>query len=174
MPTLYQYKPAFQNRLRPLVRGLAQQGISPNQVTIATLALSGIMGTTICIFPQSPVVLLTLPVVLSVRIALNAMDGLLAREYGQTTPLGAILNEIGDVFSDIALYLPLSLVPGISAPAIAVIAVLALSTELTGVLGWAIARTRRYDGPMGKPHTGRPWAMRLRFWELTRHRFVQK
>lgn len=41
-----------------------------------------------------------------IRMALNALDGMLARECNQQTRLGAILNETGDVISDIALYLP--------------------------------------------------------------------
>jgi phosphatidylglycerophosphate synthase len=39
-------------------------------------------------------------------MALNALDGMLARECNQQTRLGAILNETGDVISDIALYFP--------------------------------------------------------------------
>jgi CDP-diacylglycerol--glycerol-3-phosphate 3-phosphatidyltransferase len=35
-------------------------------------------------------------------------------------------------------------------PEILGIVILALLSELAGVLGWAIAHTRRYDGPMGK------------------------
>jgi CDP-diacylglycerol--glycerol-3-phosphate 3-phosphatidyltransferase len=112
--------------------------------------LSGAMGMTIGLFPHHPAVLLALPVILAIRMALNAIDGLLAREYHQATPLGAIFNEIGDILSDIALYLPLSLVPGIAAPAIVGVVILALLSELAGVLGWAIAHNRRYDGPMGK------------------------
>lgn len=50
--------------------------------------------------------LLLLPIVLFIRMALNALDGMLARECNQQTRLGAILNETGDVISDIALYLP--------------------------------------------------------------------
>ena len=47
-----------------------------------------------------------LPAVLFVRMALNAIDGMLAREHGQKSALGAFLNELCDVVSDAALYLP--------------------------------------------------------------------
>ncbi len=47
-------------------------------------------------------------------MALNAIDGMLAREHAMQTPLGAMLNELGDVVSDAALYLPLCWVPGLS------------------------------------------------------------
>ncbi len=40
-------------------------------------------------------------------MALNAIDGMLAREFNQQSTLGAILNEVGDIISDAALYLAL-------------------------------------------------------------------
>ena len=55
-------------------------------------------------------VFLLLPLWLFLRMALNAIDGMLAREFGQKSPLGAYLNEIGDVVSDAALYAPFALV----------------------------------------------------------------
>jgi len=83
-------------------------------------------------------------------MALNAIDGMLAHEHGMKSHLGAILNELGDVTSDIALYLPLALVPGISEHWIVLMVILAIISEMTGVLVVQIGATRRYDGPMGK------------------------
>ena len=37
-------------------------------------------------------------------MAFNAIDGMLAREFGQKSRLGAYLNELTDVVSDAALY----------------------------------------------------------------------
>ena len=48
--------------------------------------------------------LILIPITLLIRMALNAIDGMLAREHNMKTPLGAILNELGDVLSDSALY----------------------------------------------------------------------
>lgn len=150
MLTFYQYKPAFQNRLRPLVEWLAQQQVSPNQVTCAAILLSMVMGVVTALCPQSHRILLALPLVLFIRMALNAIDGMLARDYCQTTPLGYILNEAGDVVSDAALYLPFCFIPGIASSWIVAIVLLASLSELVGVLGQAIADKRRYEGPMGK------------------------
>ncbi|MBD0266739.1 MAG: CDP-alcohol phosphatidyltransferase family protein [Cyanobacteria bacterium Co-bin8] len=150
MHTLYQCKPAFQNRLRPLVDQLAIWRVSPNHVTVLALGLSGVMGLAITACPQSPGVLLGLPVVLLGRMGLNAMDGMLAREHGQTTPLGFLLNELGDVLSDAALYLPFCLIPGVAAPWVVGVVMLAMLSEMVGVLGLAIAQKRGYEGPMGK------------------------
>lgn len=150
MPSFYDLKPRFQNCLRPAVGRLAGWGISANQVTVAAVLLSCVTGAMLGLFPQSTWLLLLLPPVLLLRMALNAIDGLLAREHGMTTPLGALLNELGDVVSDIALYLPLALVPGIPAALVVWLVIVALLSEMTGVVSVQIGGQRRYEGPMGK------------------------
>ena len=83
-------------------------------------------------------------------MALNAIDGMLAREHNQKTALGTILNELGDVVSDSALYLPLVVLPEFNAPLIVLIVLFAIITEMTGAVATQICASRRYDGPMGK------------------------
>ena len=150
MASIYDLKPAFQGRLRPLVMHMAARGITANQVTIAALLLSIAAGALVALWPEAALPLLLLPVALFVRMALNAIDGLLAREHNQKSRLGALLNEIGDVLSDAALYLPLATVPGVPSWPVILAAILAATAELTGVLGQTIGASRRYDGPMGK------------------------
>jgi len=149
MPSIYDLKPAFQRLLRPLVAGLVRAGVTPNQVTLAALALSATVGAVIAV-TRAPGALLVLPPALVLRMALNALDGMMAREHALRTRLGALLNEIGDVVSDALLYLPLALVPGWPASAVVVAVVLAGATELAGVAAAAAGGSRRYDGPMGK------------------------
>ena len=48
--------------------------------------------------------------------------------------LGALLNELGDVLSDAALYLPLALIPGLPAVAIVLVVVLSVMVEMVGVV----------------------------------------
>ena len=150
MASIYDLKPQFQNRLRPWVSVLANAGITANQVTVSAAMLSVFGGGFIAVYHQYHWPLLLIPLVLFVRIALNAIDGMLAREHDMQTPLGAILNELGDVVSDIALYLPLGLVGGVSGSWIVAIVLLAIVSEMTGVLAAQIGAQRRYDGPMGK------------------------
>jgi CDP-diacylglycerol--glycerol-3-phosphate 3-phosphatidyltransferase len=113
--SLYALKPAFQQCLQPGVRLLAKAGVTPNQVTATALLLSCVLGSLILVFPTRRWPLLLMPVGLLLRMALNAIDGILAREYGMQSRLGGIFNELGDVGSDAALYLPLGLVPGVPA-----------------------------------------------------------
>jgi CDP-diacylglycerol---glycerol-3-phosphate 3-phosphatidyltransferase len=149
MPSIYGLKPKFQNLLRPVTNILARSGVSANQITVSAVVLSIATGFAIFRF-RTQRVLRLLPIVLFLRMALNAIDGMLAREHNQKTALGAILNELGDVFSDSALYLPLALVPGFQPSLVVMIVLLAILSEMTGVIGAQIGASRRYDGPMGK------------------------
>ena len=150
MPSIYQLKPAFQRLLRPLARGLVRAGVTPNQVTLAGVALSLAAGAVVAWQPAERWPLLLLPATLLVRMALNALDGMMAREHGLATPLGALLNELSDVVADAALYLPLVWVAAFPAAGVVTAVVLAGLTELAGAAAVQVGATRRYDGPMGK------------------------
>lgn len=147
--TLYGLKPVFQALLRPAMFWLARKSISANQVTFAAMALSFFSGGLLLLFPR-PELYWILPLVLFIRMALNALDGMLARECNQTTRLGAVLNEFGDVLSDIALYLPVILLPATIAPLVLAMLFLTVLSEFSGVLAQAINGVRGYAGPMGK------------------------
>jgi CDP-diacylglycerol--glycerol-3-phosphate 3-phosphatidyltransferase len=149
MPSIYDLKPKFQNLLRPLVNELARIGVTANQVTIAAMLLSLGAGGAIA-WVHGGRMLLVLPAVLFVRMALNAIDGMLAREHYQKSALGAILNELGDVVADSGLYLPLAVIPGFDPRLVIGVVILSVMSEMTGVIGSQIGASRRYDGPMGK------------------------
>lgn len=150
MPSIYQLKPAFQGLLRPLTNALARAGITANQVTLAAMLLSFCVGWCLWQYHAEQWPLLLVPIFLFVRMALNAIDGMLAREHQQKSALGAILNELGDVFSDVALYLPFAVLPDISPTLVVLVVLLAVISEMTGVVAVQIGASRRYDGPMGK------------------------
>jgi CDP-diacylglycerol--glycerol-3-phosphate 3-phosphatidyltransferase len=150
MATIYDLKPRFQALLRPLCIRLAAAGITANQVTMFACAWSVGHGLLLALWPGHRLWLLLLPVTLFARMALNAIDGMLAREHHQKSRLGGLLNELTDVVSDAALYLPFALMPGLSPVAAVIAVVLAGLVETTGLAGMAIGSSRRYDGPMGK------------------------
>ena len=150
MPTIYDLKPVFQRTLRPLTGRLFRIGITANQVTLAALALSVVTGAALLLRPDSRGVLLLIPFVLFLRMALNAIDGMLAREHGMASRLGAVLNELGDVVSDAALYLPFAYLPGVNGLWVVLLVVTSIIAEMTGVVAVQIGASRRYDGPLGK------------------------
>jgi CDP-diacylglycerol--glycerol-3-phosphate 3-phosphatidyltransferase len=143
-------KPGFQAWLLPLVRVLAREGVTANQVTLAACGMCVGFGLLLTLRPQARVPLLLLPVLLFLRMALNAMDGMLAREFVQKSDIGAYLNELGDVVSDGFLYLPLALLPEYDSRWMVVAIVLAVISEMAGTVAVMTGASRRYDGPMGK------------------------
>jgi len=148
MPTLYALKPAFQARLRPLADRLAGAGVTANQITLLAAGLSLATGMVVAVFSAHPAVFLLMPVVLFVRMALNAIDGMLAREHAQASKLGMYLNELCDVVSDLALILAFA--AAFPAWGVVAFAVAAVIVEFTGVLGVAAGSGRNYAGPFGK------------------------
>ena len=150
MASIYDLKPRFQSLLRPATNWLAAKGVSDNQVTMAAAVVSLATGALVAAYRGSRGALLLVPAVLFLRMALNAIDGMLAREHGLKSRRGAVLNELGDVVSDAGLYLPLALVPGMPAALLTVLVVLGVISEMAGVVAVQIGAERRYDGPLGK------------------------
>ncbi|WP_454901075.1 CDP-alcohol phosphatidyltransferase family protein [Aggregatibacter sp.] len=148
--SIYDLKPKFQNLLRPLVIKLEQRGVTANQVTLTACAISVILGLILTALSEYHWLFVLIPIWLFVRMALNAIDGMLAREFNQKSRLGGYLNEITDVVSDAALYLPFAFISPFDALQIGLIIWLSALTEFCGVLGQVQGKTRRYDGPLGK------------------------
>ncbi|MBL8482136.1 MAG: CDP-alcohol phosphatidyltransferase family protein [Rhodocyclaceae bacterium] len=148
--SIYDLKPRFQNLLRPLVRNMAAAGLSANQVTCFALALSIALGLAVALFIDHRRIFLLIPLWMFLRMALNAIDGMLAREFGQKSVLGAYLNELSDVVADAALYLPFALLPPFDLWSVGAVVWLAALSEFAGALGPMVGAPRRYDGPAGK------------------------
>lgn len=150
MISIYSLKPRFQNILRPLVKRLAAQGVTANQVTLVAGLISVLVALIVAWQAPHEWLFALIPIWMLLRMALNAIDGMLAREFGQQSALGAYLNELCDVVADSALYLPFALIPGVSVLLVFMVVLMAAVVEYAGVLGLMVGATRRYDGPMGK------------------------
>ncbi len=149
--SIYALKGRFQDLLRPGVRGLYRAGITANTVTVLAAVVSLLVAAAVWRWaPARPLLYLALPLWMLLRMALNAVDGMLAREFGQQSRLGAYLNELCDIVADAALYLSLLSVPGVNPTALWALTWMAAVCEYAGVLGVMVGASRRYDGPMGK------------------------
>lgn len=172
MPSIYQLKSDFQDLLRPISDELVAQGFTANQVTVSAVALSGATAYVIAYPAQDERKLwYVLPISLFARMAMNAIDGMMAKEHQQASQLGAVLNEVGDMISDTLLIVALS--PHLHRLANldnhntnynynhyynhkhhyqhnhAVIA-LSLMTEVTAIAGQLLTDERANHGPLGK------------------------
>jgi len=150
MVTIYDLKPRFQKILQPIMQYLKKNKVTPNMVTFMALLGSLLVGFSFVIFKDHSWILLILPAWLFIRMALNAIDGMMARQFNLSSRLGAIFNETGDILSDIFLYLPLVVFRVSALGAIYFFVLLAILSEFCGVLGQALGAGRRYEGPMGK------------------------
>ena len=148
--SIYALKPKFQSLLRPLTTSLARSGVTANQVTLAAAVVSVAIGAFVAWRAPERWPFLLIPLWMFLRMAFNAIDGMLAREFAQKSRLGAYLNELTDVICDSALYLPFALVAPFSPLWTGAVIVLAIVSEYAGVLGLMVGASRRYDGPMGK------------------------
>ncbi len=150
--SLYLLKPRFQRLLRPAVDGLARAGVSPNAVTTSAIVLSlavaaGVPGAAAEV---GGLAFLALPAAQLLRMALNAVDGEIARRHRRSTRAGAVLNEAGDALNAALFVVPFLFVPAVPASGVVLLAAACVASEYAGVLAWAVTGVRRYDGPLGK------------------------
>jgi CDP-diacylglycerol--glycerol-3-phosphate 3-phosphatidyltransferase len=150
LATIYDLKPRFQALLRPLSDALVRAKLRANDVTLGALLLSVAHGAWLALMPGSAWPLLLLPVTLFVRMAMNAIDGMMAKEHGQASAAGAVLNELSDVIADAALYLPFALTPGVNGILVVLVVVAGIVAEMAGALGPLVKANRNYAGPFGK------------------------
>lgn len=150
MISTYQLKPKFQQLLLPLLQQLNKLNVTANIITIAAIGLSVILGILLFMSSNNPVCLLFVAFGLFLRMALNALDGMMARNYNQQSKLGEILNELGDVVSDTFIFSALFSFSYANNTLVFLFIVLSIINEFAGVLAKLISGTRRYDGPMGK------------------------
>ncbi|MGO3184412.1 MAG: CDP-alcohol phosphatidyltransferase family protein [Aequorivita sp.] len=150
MISIYKIKPKFQQLLKPILIGLHRWGITANQITIASVVLSFLIGVAFWNSSQYHILFLVVPIGLLIRMALNALDGMMATTYNQQSKKGEILNELGDVFSDVFIFFPLLKYEADILYLVVIFICLGVINEFAGVLGKAVSGERRYDGPMGK------------------------
>ena len=164
--SIYKLKSRFQDLLRPSVSWLYQRGVTANQVTLLAMVISLLVGGFLCLPSLSANWFFLLPIWMFLRMAFNAIDGMLAREFKQQSSLGAYLNELSDVIADAALFLPFALLVGIEPALVIGIIFLATLSEFAGVLGLMVGASRRYDGPMGKSDRAFVFGLLATLWPL--------
>ncbi|WP_323704199.1 CDP-alcohol phosphatidyltransferase family protein [Mammaliicoccus sp. Dog046] len=150
MISIYEIKPKFQNLLMPAVKWMRNMGMTPNQVTVLALILSVVTGGLISVFHDNQWIYILMPIVMFVRMALNAIDGVMATKYNMKSKLGLLLNELGDVISDVCLFMPFLFIAEDYGVGIVIFIALSIISEMAGVTVQVVGSSRRYDGPMGK------------------------
>lgn len=150
MISIYNIKPQFQRLLTPILEWMHRKDITANQITVSACILSVIIGVLFWFAEDNKWFFLALPIGLLLRMALNALDGMMARRYNQISRKGEMLNELGDVVSDTIIFLPLLKYQPESLYLIVIFIAMSIINEFAGVMGKVISNQRNYDGPMGK------------------------
>lgn len=150
MISIYKLKPAFQKLLKPILVQLHHWQITANQITLSSIVLSLLIGIAFWMSTTHKFLFLALPIGLLLRMGLNALDGMMARTYSQQSLKGEVLNELGDIVSDLFIYFPLLLFEPDSLYLIVLFICLSIINEFAGLLAKIVSGERRYDGPMGK------------------------
>ena len=150
MISIYKLKPKFQKLLQPLLLLLKRIGVSPNHITVFTIFFSLLIGYILFLAIDNSFWFIVVALGLLIRMMLNALDGMMANQFNLQSKLGEILNEIGDVISDIAIYFPFLYFEAIKSEYVILFIFLSIINEFCGVLAKLISGSRRYDGPMGK------------------------
>ncbi len=150
MISTYKIKPAFQKLLTPLLKVLRKLGVTPNLLTVKAILLSLFLGYLFYEAESNNTYYLYVALGLLFRMMLNALDGMMARVYDLQSRTGEVLNEVGDIVSDVAIFYPLLFLEGLDFRLAFSFIVLSVINEFCGILGKAMGGERRYDGPMGK------------------------
>jgi CDP-diacylglycerol--glycerol-3-phosphate 3-phosphatidyltransferase len=145
---IYNIKPWFREQLQPLVKLL--WNVHPDVLTWSALGVSILSGVLLFNAYDKPFLAVLVVPLLFIRLALNALDGMLAQQTGKARPAGEVLNELSDRMADVAIFLALALSPAVdkSWGVLAVICILIVS--YVGILGKAVAGERVYTGLLGK------------------------
>ena len=150
--SIYQLKGRFQNLLRPISTGLVAHGVRANHVTVSAVVLSAVVAHLTARYAKNNSRWwCVLPAGLFVRMAMNAIDGMMAREHGQASALGAWLNEGGDIVSDVLLLS--ALLPHLDKDKKCMlygVIMLSCLTELIAIFANIKTGKRANQGPMGK------------------------
>ncbi len=150
MISIYKIKPKFQQLLMPLLKLLRGLGVSPNSITVFSIILSFALSYFFWNTSGNSSYFLIVAFGLLLRMMLNALDGMMARIYNLQSKLGEILNEVGDIISDVAIYFPLILFESLELEIAIIFILLSIINEFCGLMAKVISKERRYDGPMGK------------------------
>ena len=139
--------------LQKVTRWIAGKWMTANQATlfgcifIVLVSSSFFIGLTNENFRWA---LLLVPLFLILRMMMNALDGMLAREYGTGSVAGEVWNEALDIIGDTICYGILLFVPDISKGPIVLFIILSWAAEFCGVLGKGMpGGVRRHETFLG-------------------------
>lgn len=143
-----------------IARSLARAGVSPNQVSVASIVFACVAG---CAYwtagervgDSASFWLIAAAAGVQLRLLCNLLDGLLAIEGGLKSPTGELYNEIPDRIGDVLILLGAGIAVHDYAEGVWLgifAAILAVLTAYVRLIGGSLGFKQDFRGPMAKQH----------------------
>jgi archaetidylinositol phosphate synthase len=97
---LTKFKQTVQSKLTSVAKALHDIGLSPNHVSILGIILAVLSALTYWQWTLDPILLLLAPLLMLASGLLDALDGALARQYGEATTFGGFFDSLLDRYAD--------------------------------------------------------------------------
>lgn len=160
--------PASDNNRRPLksrdwrlfhwlAARLAAAGVAPNAISLSSIAFGAVAGLAFAATAKFDSDILRRiswivgAIAVQLRLCANLLDGLVAVEGGQGTPVGELYNEVPDRAADAAILLGIGYAHGGSPMLGAIASIVALFVAYVRALGASTGVGQVFLGPMAKP-----------------------
>jgi CDP-diacylglycerol--glycerol-3-phosphate 3-phosphatidyltransferase len=166
-PVFNSFREAFLTLLRPIASFMSRHEILSHQVIITEIIFDAMVGGVMASMASYISIFIMVPLAMVIGMAFRALAVMLYREHETkvkassetSSPLGLFLREFGDVFADVALYLPFALLPEVSPTLVILMVFLSILGEMSGLIPLRFGATRRTDGPLS--HGDRSFIMAL-------------
>ncbi|HMO28214.1 CDP-alcohol phosphatidyltransferase family protein [Enterovirga sp.] len=136
---------------RYLLRLLLATPITPNQISLLSIAFAALGAWALALAPHRPLLYVAAAACIQLRLVCNLMDGLVAVEGGRASTLGALYNEFPDRVADSLLIVAAGYAAG--TPWLGWAGALAAAlTAYVRVSGGALGLAQDFRGPMAKQH----------------------
>ena len=135
---------------RRISAALARSSVTPNQISVASIAFAA-AGAALLWWWPTPAGFVLCALCIQLRLLCNLLDGMVAVEGGQSTPTGALYNEVPDRIADSLLLVALGHAAGVPWAGWAA-ALVAAATAYIRTLGGSLGLAQDFRGPMAKQH----------------------
>ncbi|WP_179381115.1 CDP-alcohol phosphatidyltransferase family protein [Jannaschia marina] len=141
---------------RAATRRLAASGVTPNQISAASVgaaALAGLLFAAVAVTAGwlQVVTLIAAGLCVQLRLLCNLFDGMVAIEAGLAAPTGPFWNEVPDRPADVLILLGVGIGAGVAWLGWAAAAIAVFIAYLRA-FGGSLGQSADYGGPMAKQH----------------------
>jgi phosphatidylglycerophosphate synthase len=139
---------------------LAAAGVSPNAISLASIAFAALVGLCLLLTAETAgvsrvLLFIAAAAAIQLRLLCNLIDGMVAVEGGRKSKSGEVFNDAPDRLADIVIFVAAGYaLPGLAwGPALGwATALLAVLTAYVRMLGAAAGLAQDFVGPMAKQH----------------------